>query len=78
VNAHKQLGGDGGSLTLMLAFRWACPNGSATGSYQGSPATSGDEGLCLHFIGLVRSRIPAAFVRKSGGSKLEGTLSLGI
>jgi hypothetical protein len=54
------------------------PGGSTTGSYQGPPATSGDEGLCLHFIGLVRSRNPAAVVRKSDGSNLEGTLSLGI
>jgi hypothetical protein len=78
VNARKQPSGDGCGLTLMLAFRWACPNGSTTGSYQGPPATSGDEGLCPHFIGLVLSRNPAAVVRKSGGSNLEGTLSLGI
>jgi hypothetical protein len=53
----------------MLAFRWACPNGSTSGSYQGPPATSGDEGLCLHFSGLVRSRNPAAVVRKSDGRR---------
>jgi hypothetical protein len=52
----------------MPAFRWACPNGSTTGSYQGPPATSGDEGLSLHFMGLVRSRNPAAVVRNGGGN----------
>jgi hypothetical protein len=53
----------------MLAFRWACPNGSTTGSYQEPSATSVDEGLCLQFMGLVRSRNPAAVVRKSDGSR---------